>query len=133
MGILEQINADIKSLNDKMFLMQTEIVEKLSTFSNNAPAKNEFIIEYEDNDILNVSVVAYILGMKKKDLLVEIKKGNIQPTSDTKKIFTAKEVLRYKNEKNAPIYNFKKTQRKANVVYNKNDIEELIKMQKDIA
>ena len=132
MGILEQINADIKSLNDKMFLMQKEIAEKLSTLSNNAPSKNEFTIKYKDNDILNVSVVAYILGIKKKDVLAEISKGNIQPTSDTKKIFTAKEVFRYKNAKDNPMYTLKNIQSKVDVGYNKNDIEELIKMQKDI-
>jgi len=102
MGILEQILETNQLLMEQIKNIQTELnvlkdMQKATRKNNDA---NEIVLKFKGNQRLSLSMSAVALGIKQTELVSEIEKGLIMPISETKRIFSASEIIRYKQARN---------------------------------
>ena len=95
MGIFEQLLETNKLLLKEIGDIKRE-VEVLKEINKPVKNINEIILKFKDDDRLSLSMTAKALGVKQTEVINYINIGILKPISETKRIFTAKEVLRYK-------------------------------------
>ena len=104
MGIFEQLLEVNNQLSIQMSNLFREIAELKSTMTKSIEhignAEDEIVIRFKGNDKMNASMTAKALGIKQVELYEDIEKGLIISIGETKRIFIAEEVLRYKQAKN---------------------------------
>ena len=103
MGIFEELLEVNNQLSVQMTNLYKEIAELKSTMSKSieriANAEDEVVLRFKGNDKMNASMTAKALGIKQVELYKDIEKGLITSIGEAKRIFIAKEVLRYKHAK----------------------------------
>lgn len=94
MGILEEILEANKVLSEQLTSLSSEVSLVKETI-NNYQTDDKLKLEFSDNEILNVSMTAKVLGIKQTELDDIIRKGMLHSVGERKRIFLAKDVSEY--------------------------------------
>ena len=97
MGILEEILESNKFLSEQINLLSTE-VKQLKEQINSSKKNKKLILEFSENETLNISMTAKALAIKQNKIEDIIQKGFLQSTGKKKQIFLAKDILNYLNQ-----------------------------------
>ena len=100
MGILEEILEANKLLSEQLTSLSSEVSLVKETI-NNYQTDDKLKMEFSDNEILNVSMTAKVLGIKQTELDDIIRKGMLHSVGERKRIFLAKDVSEYLRIKEA--------------------------------
>ncbi len=100
MGILEEILEANKVLSEQLTSLSSEVSLVKETI-NNYQTDDKLKMEFSDNEILNVSMTAKVLGIKQTELNDIIQKGMLHSVGERKRIFLAKDVSEYLRVKEA--------------------------------
>lgn len=94
MGILEEILDANKVLSEQLTALSGEVSQVKETI-NNYQNDDKLKLEFSDNEILNASITAKVLGIKQTELNDIIQKGLLHSVGERKRIFLAKDVAEY--------------------------------------
>lgn len=100
MGILEQILEANKSLSEQLNSLSSEVLHVKQEIETYKCESDKLKLEFSDDDILNASMTAKILGIKQTELDGIISKGLLHSVGERKRIFLAKDVadfLKYRD------------------------------------
>ena len=98
MGILEQILETNKSLS-KQVASLSDIVSSMKKKIDEIQHKDRLVLKFSDDETLNTSMTARVLGLKQHELDDLIEEGLLQSRGERKRIFLAKDILNYLNQK----------------------------------
>ncbi len=94
MGILEQILEANKALSKQLTSLSSEVTLVKETI-NKYKSSDKLKLEFSDEDILNASITARVLGIKQTELDEIIQKGLLHSVGERKRIFLAKDIAEY--------------------------------------
>jgi len=94
MGILEEILDANKVLSEQLTALSGEVSIVKETI-NNYQTDDKLKLEFSDNETLNASITAKVLGIKQTELNDIIQKGMLHSVGERKRIFLAKDVSEY--------------------------------------
>jgi hypothetical protein len=94
MGILEELLETNKALSEKISELSSEMTE-IKTKIEIDQKDERLSLHFNDDDTLNATVTAKLLGITQKELSELIEKGLLQSIGERKRIFRAKDVMEF--------------------------------------
>ena len=101
MGVLEQILETNKLLTEQIASL-SDTVSSMQAKIDDIRNKDKLVLEFSDNETLNSSMTARVLGLKQHELDELIAQGLLQSKGERKRIFLAKDILTYLKYKDNP-------------------------------
>jgi len=98
MGILEQILETNKILSEQVTSLSS-IVSSMEMKIDEIQHKDRLVLKFSDDETLNTSMTARVLGLKQYELDELIEEGLLQSRGERKRIFLAKDILNYLNNR----------------------------------
>ena len=98
MGVLEQILETNKILSEQVASL-SGVVSSMEMKIDDIQHKDRLVLKFSDDETLNTSMTARVLGLKQYELDEIIEEGLLQSRGERKRIFLAKDILNYLNSK----------------------------------
>lgn len=97
MGIFEQLLETNKTLSEQVASLSS-VVSSMEEKINEIQS-DRLVLKFSDDETLNTSMTARVLGLKQHELDDIIEEGLLQSRGERKRIFLAKDILNYINSK----------------------------------
>ena len=94
MGIIEQILEENLNLNKRIDTLYTEF-KMLNQEKESTQETKGIVVEFKENEKLNMSMTARVLGIKQTELDVLISKGLLQSCEKKKRLFLVKDIMAF--------------------------------------
>lgn len=95
MGIFEQLLETNKTLSEQVASLSS-VVSSMEEKINEIQS-DRLVLKFSDDETLNTSMTARVLGLKQHELDDIIEEGLLQSRGERKRIFLAKDILNYIN------------------------------------
>ncbi|MCF6184192.1 MAG: hypothetical protein L3J56_06130 [Bacteroidales bacterium] len=106
MGILESIDKTLKQFDNNYKNIAGRIVDLENTvrflaIKNNQKNNNDdiLVIKFDEDDRLNLSFASKILNIPQKEIILLVKKGELNSIAKKKYVFLASDLVNFKNNK----------------------------------